>query len=78
MANIRVVHRKLGRHRAYGRALFEERIIEIDSRMEGIDHLDTVIHEVMHLQNNCSFENKISQDATELSIILWDLGYRRE
>lgn len=74
---IKVVHKKLGRHRAWGRAIFDTRTIEIDERLKDLDHLDTVIHEIMHLQNDCIIEEKINTDATELAKILWQLGYRR-
>lgn len=77
MTPIKVTHKKLGRHRAWGRAIFEDREVEIDSRLKDLDHLDTVIHEVMHLQNDCIVEKKINEDATELAKVLWDLGYRR-
>ncbi len=77
MEDIKVVHRKLGRHKAWGRAIFDKRTIEIDERIKGIDHLDTVIHEILHLQNDYIVEDKILQNATELATILWNLGYRR-
>lgn len=75
--DIKIVHKKLGRHKAWGRAIFDERIVEIDERLKDLDYLDTLIHEIMHLQHDCIIEEKINRDATELAVILWNLGYRK-
>ena len=72
-----VIHRKLGRESAHGQAYKDSGIIEIDSRLKGLDHLDTLVHEILHIQNKRWGELKIQGHATELAKILWEQGYRR-
>ena len=73
---IKVIHRKLGREKAHGQAWKDHRIIEIDERLTGIDYLDTVIHEVMHVQQPDLPEKAVASNATEMARILWELGIR--
>lgn len=73
---IKVIHRKLGREKAHGQAWQDHRIIEIDERLTGIDYLDTVIHEVLHVQQPELSERVVARNATEMAKILWDLGIR--
>lgn len=73
---IKVIHRKLGREKAYGQAWKDERIIEIDERVIGKEYLDTVIHEVTHCQFPKMPEITVNARSTELANILWDLGFR--
>lgn len=73
---IKVIYRKLGREKALGLAWKDYRIIEIDDRLDGKEHLDTVIHEVFHVQNPKWPEIQVDSRATELTEILWDLGFR--
>ena len=72
-----ITHKKLGREKAHGQAFQDEGIIEIDSRLKGLDHLDTVIHEIMHIQNPRWGEAKVIGHSNEMSSLLWELGYRR-
>lgn len=73
---IKVIHRKLGREKAYGQAWKDERIIEIDERVVGKAYLDVVIHEVTHCQFPKLPEITVNARSTELANILWDLGFR--
>lgn len=73
---IKVIHRKLGREKAYGQAWKDERIIEIDERITGKIYLDTVVHEILHCQFPKLPEITINARATELANILWDCGFR--
>lgn len=73
---IKVIHRKLGRERAYGQAFKDYRIIEIDERISGIDYLDTFIHEVFHVQNPTWTERQVKTKATELATLLWEANFR--
>jgi hypothetical protein len=75
--NPEVVHRKLGKHKADGLSWFEENIIEIDSRITGKDHLETIIHEMLHILNPKWGEIKIDGHAKKLAKILWDQNYRK-
>jgi hypothetical protein len=72
-----ITHKKLGREKAHGQAYKDEGVIEIDSRLKGWEHLDTVIHEILHCQNKRWSEAKIIGHSNEMSQLLWDLGYRR-
>ena len=73
----KVIHRKLGRERSLGLAFCEDGEIHIDERLKGIEYLDTIIHEVMHVQNPRWSEIKVQGHATEMARILWDVGIRR-
>ena len=72
-----VIHRKLGKEKANGLAFCEEGVIHIDERLKGIEHLDTLCHEVYHCLNPKFSEIKVQGHATELAKILWENGYRR-
>jgi hypothetical protein len=73
----KVVHRKLGKHKAQGLAWIDDRIIEIDERLKGKDHLEIVIHEVLHIINPKMIESKIIHQSRIIKDTLWKLGYRR-
>ena len=73
----KITHKKIGRHKAVGLAYKETGEIVIDSRMQGFNHLETTIHEVLHIQNKKWSEDKVKGHSLELSTILWDLGYRK-
>lgn len=72
-----ITHKKLGREKAHGQAFKEDGVIEIDIILKGLDHLDTVIHEIMHIQNKRWSEAKVMGHSNEMAQLLWDLGYRR-
>lgn len=73
---IKVIHRKLGREKADGLAWKDYRIIEIDERLTGKDYLETIIHEVAHVQFPKLPEITIEARAREMANILWGLGFR--
>jgi hypothetical protein len=72
-----IVHRKLGKEQAFGQADTDTGLVEIDSRLKGVEHLDTLIHEILHVQNPRWGELKVQGHATELATLLWEQGYRR-
>jgi hypothetical protein len=74
---IKVVHRKLGKHKAIGLAWKEERIIELDTRLKGFDFLSVAIHEILHVQNPKWSEIKVEGHAKEMAEILWLQGFRK-
>jgi hypothetical protein len=74
---IKVVYSKLGQYKALGMAFTEDRVIMIDNRLKGIEELDTIIHETIHVQHPHMKEMEVIKNATELAKILWDLGYRK-
>jgi hypothetical protein len=77
MKPIKVIHRKLGREQAHGQAWKDERIIEIDPRLKGLEYLETVIHEITHIQNPQWPEIKVQGHSKQTAEILWDLGFRK-
>jgi hypothetical protein len=74
---IRVVERKLGRHKADGLAWKEERLIEIDPRLEGEEYLLTLIHEILHVSFPKLSEIEIIGKSREVATVVWSQGYRR-
>lgn len=72
-----IIHRKLGRERAYGLADNGANIIEIDSRLKGRHHLEIAIHETLHLLYPEKSETVIARSARRLANVLWRLNYRR-
>jgi len=77
MKPIAVTHRKLGKHKAIGLAYKDEHLIEVDERLKGFDHLQTVIHEILHVQNPRWPEIKVEGHSTQIAEILWNLNYKR-
>jgi hypothetical protein len=79
---LRIVLRKLGRHKAVGIYWTPHRsdgtpVIEIDPRQEAKAELDTVIHEGLHHCFPDLTEAQVSAAAADLTEIQWALGYRR-
>ena len=77
MKPITVTHRKLGKHKAIGLAYKDEQLIEVDERLKGFEHLQTVIHEILHIQNPRWSEIKVEGHSTQIATILWELNYKR-
>ena len=71
-----IVHKKLGRSKAYGQCYADENLIEIDSRLTGKTHLNTLIHESLHAANPDWSETKVNTLAYFLAEILWAQNYR--
>jgi hypothetical protein len=72
---IKVIYSKLGQYKAVGLAWKEDRVIAIDKRLKGINELETIIHEIEHIQNPEWSETKVTNTAKEKAQILWDLGF---
>jgi hypothetical protein len=77
MKPIEIKYRKLGKEKADGLAWKEDNIIEIDSRLKGMNMLETLIHEVAHIQNKAWGEIKVTEHSKQLAQILWDAGFRK-
>lgn len=73
---IKILEAHLGHYKAAGLAWVDDRTIAIDKRLRGIDRLETIIHEVMHVQNPKWAEIMVDGKAKELALILWEMGYR--
>jgi hypothetical protein len=46
---MKVIHRKLGKEKAYGLAHIDSNTIEIDSRLKPKHRLEITIHEALHI-----------------------------
>ena len=75
---IRVRERKLGRHKAMGLA-HDDGLVEIDPRLPPKEHLDTLIHELLHQAKPSSYwdEEAVWETAAILAEHLWKSGYRK-
>lgn len=73
---LRVIERKLGKHKAVGLA-WTDNVIEIDPRQSPKDYLDTLIHEKLHILFPDKSERWIIKHARALSQFLWDNNYRK-
>ena len=72
-----ITYRKLGREQAHGLAYKEDREIVIDNRLKGIELLETIVHEALHIQHPRFAEIKIIGHSKELAELLWKQGYRK-
>jgi hypothetical protein len=75
-APIKVLESHLGNYKADGLAWPDHRTIAIDKRLKGHRKLETIVHEVIHIQNPKWPEIMVEGKAKELADILWGLGYR--
>lgn len=72
------VYRSLKRTkpRTLGVCDFETKTITICSSCEGLERLDTELHEALHATQGFASEEHTEEVATTLAQILWRLGYR--
>lgn len=73
----KIVHRKLGKERAYGIAYTEENKMEIDPRLKGYRYLLYLLHEHFHLKHPDWSETKVRKESSKTARFLWDLGFRK-
>jgi hypothetical protein len=62
---------------ADGWSFLGDRIL-IDERLKGRRRLEVEIHEYLHQSNPTHSEEAVTEQARDLSRILWVLGYRAE
>jgi hypothetical protein len=72
---IKVVERKLGKHRAYG--LHWPGEIHIDSGLKPKKKLEIFVHEYMHEICPEWDEKHVTSQAKRMADFLWSQGYRR-
>jgi hypothetical protein len=77
MDEIKISYKKLGKERAHGLAYKDEREIIIDPRLKGCDMLETLIHEIMHIQNPRWPEIKVQGHSKQMAKMLYQQGYRK-
>lgn len=73
---IKVVHKKLGREKAYGMA-DSDGVVYLDQRLKGKKHMEIILHECLHLLYPDDSEEAIVDKSVTLCKILWKEGYRR-
>jgi len=73
----KITERKLKRHRNIGQIYFEERLIEIDSRLPPKEWQSTLIHEAIHAAFHDMPEKEVLRGEKAIASILWDAGLRR-
>jgi hypothetical protein len=66
---------KLGKHKADGIAYVQNRKILIDMRLTGLELLETILHEIAHVQQPDLSEEAITEYSKETADILWKIGY---
>jgi diadenosine tetraphosphatase ApaH/serine/threonine PP2A family protein phosphatase len=72
----KVVHRKLGKEKAWGLADTEKNTIEIDERLMGYRYLLICLHEHFHLKHPDWSETKVRKESSKTARFLWNLGFR--
>lgn len=77
MKNSKVIHRKLGKHKAWGLASDQLRTIELDVRLKGYRHLLYLLHEHYHVQHPEWSETKVRKESSATAKLMWSQHYRR-
>ena len=72
---ITVKYGKLGKYKADGLAYADKRKIIIDSRLTGVELLETILHEILHIQQPDLSEEAVLRYSKETAEILWKIGY---
>ena len=72
-----ITHRKIKKDVARGLAFVETGEIHIDERLRGLEHLEILLHEIVHCQCPKWSELKVIGHSKEMSRLLWEQGYRR-
>ncbi len=72
----KVVHRKLGKEKAYGMAHIEANKIEIDSRLKTKKYLEILLHEKLHILHPDWSETAVIKESKALAGFIWDNHYR--
>ena len=66
---------KLGKYKADGLAYADKRKIIIDSRLTGVELLETILHEILHIQQPDLSEEAVLRYSKETAEVLWKIGY---
>lgn len=59
-----------------GKCDWATRTVSISLTLDGLDRLDTEIHEALHAMQGFASEEHVTEVATTLAGLLWRLGYR--
>lgn len=72
----KVIHRKLGKERAYGLAHTDSNLIELEVTLTGYRYLLYALHEHFHLKHPEWSETKVRQESSKTARFLWQMGFR--
>jgi hypothetical protein len=72
-----VKERKLGRERAHGQCFKEDGLIEIDPTLGARVYLETLIHEIYHVEFPELSETQVLRKSKRMTRVLWNRQYRR-
>lgn len=61
---------------AVGWCYYTKRKILVSKKLTGVDRLDTIIHELLHAHHPQLSEESVTETATGIAEVLWELGYR--
>lgn len=70
------IYRSLRKRGMYGSCDYEAKTVTICTSMNGLDRLDTELHEALHACQGFASEEHVTEVATTLATILWEIGYR--
>jgi len=71
-----VIHRKMGKERAYGLAHTDSNLIELEVTLTGYRYLLYALHEHFHLKHPEWSETKVRQESSKTARFLWQMGFR--
>jgi hypothetical protein len=74
---VKVIHRKLGRHKAEGLAYKGYDEIHVDERMNKKPYMLVVIHELLHIYFPELSEKEVDRVSRKICNDLWKLKFRR-
>lgn len=77
MKRIKVLYKKLGKHKVWGFAHLGDNEIEIDIRVKSKKHLELLIHESMHILFPEAEEEEVELKSIILTNTIWGEHYRR-
>ena len=73
---VRVIRRKLGREKADGICFFDGKV-HVDERLSGIRLLETLIHELLHLEFPQISEDAVEEASKSIGTTIYDDKWRR-
>jgi hypothetical protein len=76
MKRIKVKYKKLGQHKAWGMANFDDDTIIVDSSLTGKKKMEIILHECLHCLFKDLDEAEIIQKSVILTHTLWHENFR--
>lgn len=73
-----VEEKRLGREQLWGKADSRNQVAVIEKRLVGVDRLEVLIHETLHLIYPYLAEHEVERGSVLLEKVLTKEGYRRD